>query len=268
MSGTKDLAEVVRTARAELAARPLGTRIDSVAARHTDITLDDAYVVQQALVDGSSSTRPAGFKIALGSPAAQEAFGLDGPATGALIAERCLPSGATVVLSDLVQPVLEVELAVELTDTLLERVVVLTGEDVVRLGRLRASFEIVERRITPVASPTQALDFVMDNAAFGHAVIGEDELLGVPPDLDGLTVVLRKDGVVQAELAVDAGPHGPMATTAAVLRSLAARDTGSAVGDLCLSGTVVPAVSLARGTYVAGFSCAGAPLGAVELVVA
>jgi 2-oxo-hept-3-ene-1,7-dioate hydratase len=81
--------------------------------QYPDITLDDAYAVQAALVarKQAAGARVIGWKIGLTSRAMQQALGIDTPDSGVLLDDMLFPDGATIAPGRFIQPRIEAEIA-------------------------------------------------------------------------------------------------------------------------------------------------------------
>lgn len=259
--------DLVRQVSAELAVRPKTDLIESVVKRSPGVGLLDAYRLQEALGAIESAARPLGYKIALGSLEAQASLSLRSPATGRLLANRCLPNQTRVRLDAFRAPILEVELAVELSDKPPGAGTPSSTDVTTYARRLLPAVEIVERRIALAPDASKGLDFIIDNAAFGACVIGDEPVKSSVPNLGDVQVVLSREGVEIANGGIDAGFYGPMATTGRTLAALRERGQEVACGDYVLSGAILPAVVLELGTYAAIFSVGGSASATVEFTV-
>ena len=87
--------------------------IDPITAEHPDLTIDDAYAVQQAWVDLqiADGAQLVGRKIGLTSRAMQQQMKIDEPDFGALLDYMIMRSGVELRHADFVDPKLEVEVA-------------------------------------------------------------------------------------------------------------------------------------------------------------
>lgn len=95
--------------RAEAARRPIGL----LSMAHPDMTMDDAYAVQDALVAARRALgrRVIGWKIGLTSKAMQRALNIDIPDSGALFDDMAFDDGALVPAGRFIQPRIEAEIA-------------------------------------------------------------------------------------------------------------------------------------------------------------
>ena len=87
--------------------------IDPITVEHPDLTIDDAYAVQQAWVDLqiADGATLVGRKIGLTSRAMQQQMKIDEPDFGALLDYMIMRSGVELRHADFVDPKLEVEVA-------------------------------------------------------------------------------------------------------------------------------------------------------------
>ncbi len=87
--------------------------IDPITVEHPDLTLDDAYAVQQAWIDLqiADGAKVVGRKIGLTSRAMQQQMKIDEPDFGTLLDYMVMPSDVRLRHADYVDPKLEVEIA-------------------------------------------------------------------------------------------------------------------------------------------------------------
>ena len=96
------------------------TQIRPLTLDYPDITLDDAYAIQQAWVDKKIETgdRITGYKIGLTSKAMQQAMNIDTPDFGILLSSMAYDNGAEIDAEQFSDPRVEVELAFIIRDHL------------------------------------------------------------------------------------------------------------------------------------------------------
>jgi 2-keto-4-pentenoate hydratase len=248
-------------ARAEATRRP----VPPLTARHPDLTVDDAYAVQDLNVRRrlAAGERLVGHKVGLTSLAMQRQLGVDEPDFGALLSTMVLPDGGTVPLDRLVAPRVEAEIAVRLSADL-------AGADVDLDAARRAvqdvmlAFEVIDSRIADWR--IGLVDTVADNASSARVAAGspvpcDPALLAALPD-EKLTVT--QDGEPLATGRGDAVLGDPLLAVAWLARRLHGFGGGLRAGDLILTGAVHASVPLRPGSRLRVTS---PRLGAVELVV-
>jgi 2-keto-4-pentenoate hydratase len=183
----------VRAAQILFEARRADSKIDGLPADCRPRDLDDAYAIQDALLD-LLGTPTKGWFLACTAPAMQKAHGLPGPYFGRMLGDAILDSPAVVPVPGDRPQSLEIELVFRLGADLPPRNEPYDREEVATaVAAMHPGIEIVEGRFTDLLAidgPT----LVADNGTDGILVLG-------PPcpewrDLDrsGLTVSLTKNG--------------------------------------------------------------------------
>ncbi|MBZ0134597.1 MAG: 2-oxopent-4-enoate hydratase, partial [Rhodanobacter sp.] len=163
--------------------------------RHPEITLADAYAIQQQLMKLrlAAGERVIGKKIGVTSQAVMDMLGVFQPDFGWLTDAMVYNEGEAIPMSRLIQPKAEGEIAFVLRKTLKGPGV--TVADVLAATEgVMACFEIVDSRIEDWKIRIQ--DTVADNASCGVFVLG-DRLVDVRDvDLTTCGMVLEKNGEI------------------------------------------------------------------------
>ena len=169
-------------------------QIGLLSQQYPEITMDDAYAIQSALVDQkvSAGRKVRGWKIGLTSRAMQMALNIDIPDSGVLFDDMFFDNGATVPKGHFIQPRIEAEIAFVFKDDL-------RGNNITLFDVLNATdyvcpaLEILDTRILRVdpqnGSTRTVNDTIADNAANAGIVLGGHP---VKPD----TIDLRWVGAV------------------------------------------------------------------------
>lgn len=140
---------------------------------YPDITLDDAYAIQAALVarKRAAGARVIGWKIGLTSRAMQQALNITTPDSGVLLDDMLFRSGETVPKGRFIQPRIEAEIAfVMKTD--------LSGTDVTRDDVIAATdyvapaLEILDTRVLRADPATGTARVIFDTVAVNAANAG------------------------------------------------------------------------------------------------
>ncbi|EUA51433.1 putative 2-oxo-hepta-3-ene-1,7-dioic acid hydratase [Mycobacterium xenopi 3993] len=132
--------EIAEIARRLYAAEQKREPIRQLSLEYPDMTIEDAYAVQRALVDLKVSDGRAvkGRKIGLTSKVMQRAASIDEPDYGALFDDMFIDNGGRVAPGHFIRPRIEVELAFVLGDTL-------RGPGVTLFDVLRATEFVTQR---------------------------------------------------------------------------------------------------------------------------
>ncbi|MGQ3676453.1 2-oxopent-4-enoate hydratase [Xanthobacter sp. TB0139] len=222
------------------------TTVEALRLREPDITLEDAYRIQERYVARriQAGETVVGKKIGVTSKPVQDALGVFQPDFGILLSGMVHEDGATIDLSTLIQPKAEAELAFVLKEDL-------KGPGVTAMDVIRATdyvlpcFEIVDSRITDWDIRIQ--DTVADNASCGVYVLGTQK--GDPRKLD-LTLagmVVEMNGELHST-GVGAAVQGSPANAVAWLANmLGALGIPFKAGEVILSGSQSSLISVADG---------------------
>lgn len=240
-----------------IAAEDQHAPLEPISARYPDLSAEDAYRVQQALIERRvrRGEKVVGKKIGATNEAVQRKFGLTSPLYGYLFASQQVPSGGTIALAQLIQPRLECEVAFRLKQDLagpgITAVEVLAATQAVM-----ASFEIPDARTRDWNLGMR--EFIADNGASARFVLGERQLPVPAVDLANLTVVLKRNGEQIAEASSAAVMGNPANAVAWLANKLTEHGSRLHAGEIVMSGTVTPLFPIAAGdTFEALFDQLG-----------
>lgn len=214
-----------------------------------DLTLEDAYAIQDRVIDLRLQTgrRRAGWKMGLtSSPDAT-------PIVGTLLDDMVVRSGVTLDPDSMVAPLIEAELAFVVGEPIEPEADV---DDIARGShRVAAALEVIDYR---TRDSKGVVDWVADNSTVAYAVLGlEHDLAEVGP-LGPIVVTLRNDG---DELATGQGTQvmgDPLRAISWLSRHLASRDRILDTGTVVLTGSLTGHHRVApETTYTATFSSLG-----------
>lgn len=267
MSETLDADAVADAASRLYEAERTRTPIRQLSLQYPDMTIDDAYAVQRALVelkiaDGRSVR---GRKIGLTSKVMQRAVSISEPDYGALFDDMFFDDGGTVPANRFIRPRVEVELAFVLGETL-------KGPGVTLYDVLRASeyvtpaLEILDARVQMSDPDTGHLrtivDTISDNAADAGIVLGGNVVRPHDVDLRWVgALLLRNASIEESGLAAAVLGH-PANGVAWLANRLAPHDVALQAGEIILAGSFTKPVFAEPGdTFVADYG----PLGTVSV---
>lgn len=223
-----------------------GTVLSPLSVRHPDMTIDDAYAVQQRLMARrlAAGEKVIGKKIGVTSQAVMNMLGVFQPDFGWLTDAMVYNEGESIAMDRLIQPKAEGEIAFVLKKTLKGPGV--TVADVLAATEgVMACFEIVDSRIENWKIAIQ--DTVADNASCGVFVLG-DRLLDVRDvDLTTCGMVLEKNGEIVATGAGAAALGHPANAVAWLANTLGAHGTALEAGEVVLSGSLAAMVPVKAG---------------------
>jgi 2-oxopent-4-enoate/cis-2-oxohex-4-enoate hydratase len=215
-------------------------------ASHPEMTIEDAYHVQQRMIARrlANGERVVGKKIGVTSKAVMNMLGVHQPDFGYLLDGMVYNEGESIEMADLIQPKAEGEIAFLLKKDLQGPGI--TAADVLAATEgVMACFEIVDSRIRDWKIKIQ--DTVADNASCGVFVLG-DQLVDIADvDLALCGMVLEKNGeivVTGAGAATMAHPVNAMVWLANTLGKLG---IALKAGDIVLSGAMGAMVPVTKG---------------------
>jgi 2-oxopent-4-enoate/cis-2-oxohex-4-enoate hydratase len=220
--------------------------VEPLTSRHPDITIEDAYAIQQRMLSRrlAAGERVVGKKIGVTSAAVMNMLGVFQPDFGWLTDGMVYNEGEAIPADSLIQPKAEGEIAFVLKKTL--RGPGVTVADVLAATEgVMACFEIVDSRIQDWKIKIQ--DTVADNASCGAFVLG-DRLVD-PRDVDLTTcgMVLEKNGEIVATGAGAAALGHPANAVAWLANALGAHGVALEAGEVVLSGSLAIMVPVKAG---------------------
>ena len=239
-----------------LRAEATRTQIGLLSLRYPDMSMDDAYAIQSALLAAklAQGRRVIGWKIGLTSRAMQDALGIDTPDSGVLFDDMAFADGATVPGGRFIQPRVEAEIAFVMKASL-------GGAGVTR-EQVRAatdfvspSIEILDTRIRrkdPATGTARIItDTISDNAANAGVVLG-DARHGVDAhDLRWVGAIAARNGVVE-ETGLGAGVlNDPVESVVWLARRMARVDQRIEAGQIILSGSFIRPLECPPGSDIA-----------------
>jgi 2-oxopent-4-enoate hydratase len=219
--------------QADRTAEPVAPLTD----RHPDLELADAYAIQTINIDRrvAAGQRVIGRKVGLTSRPMQEMLGVDEPDFGVLTDEMAVEDGDVILLSRLVQPRVEAELAF-----IMERDLagpgVTTGGALAAIAGALPAVEIVDSRVADWK--IKLVDTVADNASSGLLVLGGRMRKVEDLDLRLLGVVVSRHGQLLDTGAGAAALGNPARCVAWLANKLGSFGAGLRAGDVVLPGAV------------------------------
>lgn len=242
-------------ARDLLQAEATGEQIGLLSLRHPEITMDDAYAVQNAIYRAKldAGHRVVGWKIGLTSRAMQSALNIDIPDSGILFDDMLFETGATVPAGRYIQPRVEAEIAFVMKSAI-------GGTDVTREEVLAAtdyvapSLEILDTRILrkdPATGKQRVIfDTISDNAANAGVVLGQQKHAPDAFDLRWVGAVCFANGAVE-ETGLGAGVlNDPVESVIWLARRMAQYGQKIEPGQIILSGSFIRPIECPPGTEI------------------
>ncbi|MDT5335238.1 MAG: 2-oxo-hept-3-ene,7-dioate hydratase, partial [Mycobacterium sp.] len=260
-------AELADIARRLYEAEKDRTPIRQLSLDFPDMTIEDAYAVQRALValKVADGRKIKGRKIGLTSKVMQRTVSIDEPDYGALFDDMFVSDGGRVALGRFIRPRVEVELAFVLGEAL-------AGPDVTLFDVLRATefvtpaLEILDARVQMSDPETGHLrtivDTISDNAANAGLVLGGRVVRPLDVDLRWVAALLLRNGVIEESGVAAAVLNHPGNGVAWLANRLAPHDVSLQPGEVILSGSFTKPVFAEPGdVFVADYG----PLGTVSV---
>lgn len=246
--------EIESCARMLFEAERSGVQMGLISQAYPNITLDEAYAIQSALVAHkcAEGERRIGWKIGLTSRAMQEALQITTPDSGVLFKNMQFAHCMTVPAGRFIQPRIEAEIAFEIASDLSGTET--TRDDVLAATRfVRPALEILDTRIKrrdeATGRPRKVTDTIADNAANAGLVLGPAQHRPQDVDLRWAGVILKRDGVVE-ETGLGAGVLDDPATGVVwLVQRLARYGLGLSAGDIVLSGSFIRPVEAPPGSH-------------------
>ena len=248
-------------------AEQTGTQCDLISLAHPDMTLDDAYAVQDAFVAAKIATgvTQIGWKIGLTSRAMQQALNITTPDSGVLLSDMLFETGDTVPKGRFIQPRIEAEIVFIMKTDLAGAQI--TRDDVIAATEYVApALEILDTRVLradpETGKPRIIYDTVSDNAANAGIVLGAKRHAPKAFDLRWVGAIVARDGVVE-ETGLGAGVlNDTVMGIVWLVQRLAGYGRGLSAGDVVLSGSFIrPLEAPAGSAFAADFG----PFGRVDI---
>ncbi len=238
-----------------LMAERTGQQIGLLSLRHPEITMDDAYAVQNAIYAQklAEGRKVIGWKIGLTSKAMQYALGIDIPDSGILFDDMMFDDGEVVPKGRFIQPRIEAEIAFVMKSAVggagVTRADVIAATDYVT-----PSIEILDTRILradPATGQARVIyDTISDNAANAGIVLGQQQHAVDAFDLRWVGAITSRDGAVE-ETGLGAGVlNDPVESVVWLARRMSAYGQAIEAGQVILSGSFIRPVECPSGTDI------------------
>lgn len=179
-----------------------------------------------------------GWKAGFGAPAALVSLGTERPLVGFLTRDRLLPDGAVVPVSDWTKPMFEAEVAAHLSADLGPGAT--ATEALAAVGGWSVAIELADVDHAPV----DVEEILAGNIFHRHVLLGP--VVAARPAY--LSFVVLRDGVEVAQTSDPEALTGELGhVLASMADTLAACGDGLAAGDIVITGSVIPPVTVADG---------------------
>jgi 2-oxo-hept-3-ene-1,7-dioate hydratase len=257
--GTSKRLDMREAAEAILRAERSATSMPPLSGEHPDLTLDEAYGIQNLLNDmrQKQGMRFAGYKIGLTWLSTQIACDLTEPIRGRILSDAVFDSGSRIPAARFVKPHIEVELAFVMGRDL-DRPGATIEEVLQATDTIVPALELVDHRM---AHPRIVADTVADNSAFAAIVLSERRFRPEDIDVRWVGATLSRNGIVEETGVSAIGMGHPAACVAWLANALVETGERLRKGDIVMSGAFARAVAVVVGDQIeADFG----PLGSVK----
>ena len=233
-------------------AEKTGEQIRQFSLEHPQITIEDAYAVQQTWVDMkiAEGRRLKGHKIGLTSKAMQRSSNISEPDYGSLLDDMFFNDGSDIPMSRFIVPRVEVELAFILKDRL-------EGPNCSIFDVLNAtdyvvpSVEIIDARIHSVDPDSKVtrkvFDTISDNAANAGLVLGGRPFRPSEVDMRWVSAICYRNGVVEESGVAAAVLNHPANGPAWLANKLHPHGVALEAGEVILGGSFIAPVPARAG---------------------
>lgn len=214
--------------------------------READITIEDAYQIQQRMIQRrlDAGETIIGKKIGVTSKVVMDMLKVSQPDFGMMTSGMVFNEGEAIDTSTMIAPRAEAEVAFVLKSDLMGPGV--TAADVLRATDFVVPcFEIVDSRIQDWKIKIQ--DTVADNASCGVLVLGGRRKSPADIDLALAGMVLEKNGEIISTSTGAAVQGSPVNAVAWLANTLGNLGIGLKAGEVILSGSQSPLVPVKAG---------------------
>lgn len=228
--------------------------IDPLIRRHPDLSIEDAYRVQLAMVGHRlrAGQRVVGKKIGVTSKVVMEMLKVDQPDFGHLLSGMAYPDAAAIPLSGFIAPRAEGEVAFVMARDVLGPG--LTNADLLAaIDAAMPCFEIVDSRIRDWK--ISIADTIADNGSSGAFVLGDRMLPPEALDLRTIGMVLEKNGEVIGTGAGAAALGHPVNCVTWLANKLGEFGIPLKAGEVILSGSLSIMFPVKAGDNIAMTLC-------------
>lgn len=211
------------------------------------LDLRTGYALQQhaLALRLASGEQLSGWKVAFAGSAAQKRFGIDEPVYGALTDRMRVQPNTAVALSRLIQPKLEVEVAIVLGRRLAPGDY--SNEEILAaIAQVAPAFEIADCRWQGWSFGVGT--FLADNAAAGLYCLGPGIAFD-PVEHANVAFRLECAGAICGEGDTEGREDSPLANLCWLIRRLLADGQPVEAGQVVLSGALLAPMSIQPSTY-------------------
>ena len=233
--------QIENAAQALFNAEKTGQQIGLLSCQYPDITMDDAYHIQSALIAlKSADNKQIGWKIGLTSKAMQNALNIDIPDSGMLFDNMLFETGATIPKNRFIEPRIEAEIAFIMKSDVKEASAAAIYE---ATDYICPALEILDTRILrhdpKTGQARKVFDTISDNAANAGLVLGKEKHGLDESDLRWIGAIIKRNGSVEETGLGAAVLDNPITSMIWLAERLSHYNQRIKAGDIVLSGSFV-----------------------------
>jgi 2-oxo-hept-3-ene-1,7-dioate hydratase len=231
------------------------TQIRQLSLQFPDITIEDAYAIQQAWIEIKLAEGRVvkGHKIGLTSKAMQSALNIDEPDSGVLLDDMFFADGGLVPSDRFIATRVEAELAFIMNKRL-------AGPGCTLFDVLNATdfvvpaLEILDTRIERVDPETKAtrkiFDTIADNAANAGIVLGGRPLRPLDADLRWIGALCFRNGQLEETGLAASVLNHPATAVAWLANKIAGNGLALEAGQVVLAGSFIRPIEARKGDTI------------------
>lgn len=246
-------ADIRAVGKALFQAENTGLQIPLISQQFPDMTMDDAYRIQDAYCQLKSNAGQSrvGWKIGLTSKTMQRALNINIPDSGLLFDSMIFQSGSNVPAGRFIEPRVEAEIAFVMKHDIEDASI-----DSIRAATdyVTPSIEILDTRIARVdpksGQPRVVFDTISDNAANAGIVLGTEKHKLDNFDLRWVGAILKRNGEVEETGLGAAVLDDPLLSMSWLVERLMKYGQKVCAGDIVLSGSFVKIVEAPPGSKI------------------
>lgn len=223
--------------------------VERLTIRHADLSLSDAYSIQEAGIRLrlGRGERQIGLKMGLTSEAKRKQMNLKSPCYGVLTDRMQIEDGAVFSLKNKIHPKIEPEIAFIVARELKGRITL--DEALAACSGVCAAMEILDSRFLNFKYFSLP-DVVADNSSSSYFVLGRTLVSPRAADWAKLEMVMEVNGQVAQKALSEAISGNPVQSIVQLCELLDERGLALPAGSIVLAGAATQAVQLEPGMEV------------------
>lgn len=215
---------------------------------HPEITIDDAYLIQQELVKIklSRGNKIIGYKLAFTTRTKQRSMGISTVGYGYLFDYMKIDDGGELDLAGVIHPKAEAEIAFIIGEDLYGDV---SPYEVIEATKFVApAIEFVDSRYKDFKF--DLVDVIADNFSASRFAIGSDVKKPSEVDLRLSGVIFERNGIPEKTGALGAVLGNPAIAVSQLVKFLSKRGEKVKAGSIVLTGSITEAIDIKQGDFI------------------